>query len=103
MKEILTSFATKEEARFRPLFWGFVFNDDKYISDDIADIIVFVPSSGDLFLIYHRDDVMAWFCRVFVPSSGDLFLILVLLNSSKRRMRENVFVPSSGDLFLIRI
>ena len=38
--------------RFRPLFWGFVFNArDKWgeWTLDIGD--VFVPSSGDLFLM----------------------------------------------------
>ena len=39
---------------------------------------------------------------VFVPSSGDLFLMknATELNGSKLRL---VFVPSSGDLFLIEM
>ena len=39
--------------------------------------------------------------NVFVPSSGDLFLIRAVLDELYERGRK-VFVPSSGDLFLMK-
>ena len=39
---------------------------------------------------------------VFVPSSGDLFLIISHAKRNGTGMTMLVFVPSSGDLFLIR-
>ena len=36
---------------FRPLFWGFVFNARLSLDNGATFIDVFVPSSGDLFLI----------------------------------------------------
>ena len=65
---------------FRPLFWGFVFNENEY--DDDGEFVsgVFVPSSGDLFLMgLRQDEVLKNDAkRVFVPSSGDLFLISIV-------------------------
>ena len=42
-------------ASFRPLFWGFVFNNLFFWSQSrLSATSVFVPSSGDLFLIRRR-------------------------------------------------
>ena len=89
---------------FRPLFWGFVFN----WFDDVEDFLkalarVFVPSSGDLFLIewgaaLNHDWLQKSFRPLFwgfVFNSGGIWM-----NQIERQAR--VFVPSSGDLFLIR-
>ena len=63
-------------SRFRPLFWGFVFNSLMSRHAYVATTLVFVPSSGDLFLMPRRATSSAIkLSRVFVPSSGDLFLI----------------------------
>ena len=91
----------REDLRFRPLFWGFVFNCPCCTHKSSIISIVFVPSSGDLFLI---DEVLKMTLkeinRVFVPSSGDLFLMSGC-SSIKDGSTKPVFVPSSGDLFLI--
>ena len=70
--------ALRRAESFRPLFWGFVFNAvniDIYCA--FCDASVFVPSSGDLFLMTSKDvsEMLILKIRVFVPSSGDLFLI----------------------------
>ena len=114
------------ECRFRPLFWGFVFNFRREVAILRATGNVFVPSSGDLFLIcrFPQDISPQRLFRVFVPSSGDLFLMrspTTGTTTSRTCFRPlfwgfvfngravaaawqsaaDVFVPSSGDLFLM--
>ena len=65
----------KDGESFRPLSWGFVFNEmkrDTYIRLNR----VFVPYRGDLFLMRTWVEGFNAFPIVFVPYRGDLFLIL---------------------------
>ena len=63
--------------------------------------MVFVPSSGDLFLIRPGDAVLGGEKEVlvFVPSSGDLFLIREKLNTVKMCESDLFSSPLLGICF----
>ena len=87
---------------FRPLFWGFVFND-------IVEMLeykgwldeVFVPSSGDLFLIGNWYDDVEDFLRSFRPLFWGFVFNWYQCHYILCPGAAGVFVPSSGDLFLM--
>ncbi len=70
-------------ACFRPLFGELFFNNSRECQYTRICMAVFVPSSGNCFLISTLfADVLRGISLVFVPSSGNCFLISLCLGGS---------------------